>query len=367
MTDIKRLANRIEGATTGVKSKLPTYSPQSHAIQIAEEPYYRDLVLLRDYIKQVCSIFMSEEMNAKNVDLFMLTTSVSSPMGPGSDSEPLPLSFGDNKAFLTDSSQFGFEPVVMNGIDKVYCYLPSLRGEEPDSRHLNQFYHCEMEMAGALPEMINVVEKYVKFLASSILKTPKLLSSLSRDIDATLEALNMMADSNEFKKFTFDEACDLLINEGYKQFINDTEYGRDITSEGEKRLCKVLNAQTPFWITHFDRDRVPFYQKPDPENSDKVLCADLIFPELIEGSFGGEIVGAGQRQDNIDEMNESLQRQAINSESYEWYIKLRNNKSYRTTSGFGLGIERFISWMLCLENIREAILYPREKGVKSEP
>jgi len=63
----------------------------------------------------------------------MLTPSVSSPMGPGSDSEAIELQFGDLSTFLTDSSQFGFEPLIMNGLDKVYCYLPSMRGEDPTS------------------------------------------------------------------------------------------------------------------------------------------------------------------------------------------------------------------------------------------
>ena len=71
-------------------------------------------------------------------------------MGPGSDSEVIPIKFGKYNSFLVDSSQFGFEPLLLNKLDKVYCYLPSMRGENPDKRHLNQFFHCEAEIKGTL-------------------------------------------------------------------------------------------------------------------------------------------------------------------------------------------------------------------------
>lgn len=131
---------------------------------------------------------------------------------------------------------------------------------------------------------------------------------------------------------------------------------------------KVLNLKTPLWIKYYDRDRVPFYQKPHPQFPDKVINADLIFPPLIENSFGGEIVGCGQRQDIPEEMYASLQRQEnLSSKLYEWYIELRRQPTYKKTSGFGLGIERFISWSLAQESIRNATIYPRLKNIKTYP
>jgi asparaginyl-tRNA synthetase len=86
------------------------------------------------------------------MDLFLMTSSVSSPSGPGSDSESIALTFGGHNTYLTDSSQFGFEPVLIGGIPRAYCYLASMRGEDPDKRHLNQFYHCEYEAQGNFVE-----------------------------------------------------------------------------------------------------------------------------------------------------------------------------------------------------------------------
>jgi asparaginyl-tRNA synthetase len=93
----------------------------------------------------------------------------------------------------------------------------------------------------------------------------------------------------------------------------------------------------------------------------------LIFPPIIKESFGGEIVGCGQRQDNPKEIYESLYRQNISPEPYEWYINLRKLPKYQVTSGFGLGIERFITWSLCRDDIKNSILYPRLKNVKTYP
>src|SRR5205085_2186791 len=102
----------------------------------------------------------------------------------------------------------------------------------------------------------------------------------------------------------------------------------------------------------------------DPTNPERVLNADLIFPSFQNG-FGGEIVGSGQRQDNPKELLESMKRQEISSiKSYQWYINLRKDPSYQQTSGFGLGIERFIAWMLQLESIIDTSIYPVLKTEK---
>ena len=78
-------------------------------------------------------------------------------------------------------------------------------------------------------------------------------------------------------------------------------------------------------------------------------------------------MGSGQRQNNPDKIYESLQRQKINSKNYEWYVDIRRSRNYKTTSGFGLGIERFIAWALGKENIRDVALYPRLKNVRMYP
>ena len=345
--------------------ELPIFDGITYYKEVAKSPYFQALTVLRHYIKRSCDVYWGDIQKAYNVDLFMITQSVSSPMGPGSDSEAISLKFGEHNAYLIDSSQFGFEPLLLNGIKKVYCYLPSMRGENPNKRHLNQFYHCEAEVVETLEELKPKIEKFVRFLAETLIYMPNILNLLSINPEISIKKLNLVLKTNKFSEIEFDEAIKILKDSGNGRLVNESEFGRDISCEGELKLTKALKTETPVWMNHFDRNRVAFYQKPYMEN--KVINADLLFPPLIKESFGGEIVGSGQRQDNVDEIYESLKRQGLDPKPYEWYIDLRRLENYKPTSGFGMGIERFITWALCRDSIRDVILYPRIKNVVSNP
>lgn len=348
---------------------MQDFNPSTYYKDITNSLYMDALIVLRHYIKETSDRYFSKEVGAKNVDLFMITSSISSPMGPGSDSEAVEIQFGNLKTYLVDSSQFGFEPLLFNSLEKLYCYLPSMRGEDPDSRHLNQFYHCEMEMKGTLKDLTPIIEGYIKSLVMVLLDNDFLLDKLSLQPDLTRTVLENIIATTSFPQITFDQAVEMLeLEPDAKDLVKHTKHGRDIASQGEIRIFKLLDCNVPLWITSYDRDRVPFYQKPDPKNPDRVINGDVIFPPITPSSFGGEIVGAGQRQDNAEEMYESMKRQNnLSSAPYEWYIDLRRDPRYRITSGFGLGVERFLAWCLCRETIRDVAVYPRLKNVKTLP
>jgi aspartyl/asparaginyl-tRNA synthetase len=346
---------------------LPVYDSKTYYLDLTKSGYFQALITLRHYIKVISDYYFGVECGAKNVDLFMLTSSISSPMGPGSNSEAIPVKFGKCTSNLVDSSQFGFEPLLLNGINKVYCYLPSMRGERPNKRHLNQFFHCEAEIRGNMEQLIPIIEGYIKILAKTLILMPNILEKISLNFEKTIVSLNKLFELKKFSVITFDEAVDALLDNGNKTLVNFTEFGRDISSEGEIKLAEIFNFDTPFWIKNYDRDRVAFYQKPYSKNLNKTINADLIFPPIIKDAFGGEIVGCGQRQDDCQEMMDSLNRQNIKSDPYEWYINLRKLPNYKITPGFGLGIERFITWSLCRDDIKDTILYPRLKNIKTYP
>lgn len=365
---IKKDDEKIARLSQDAMFFMPKYDPQKHYKHLSNENYYHALIVLRHYLKVVSDYYFGVKQKAKNIDLFMITSSISSPAGSGSDSEPIRIKFGKCNTCLVDSSQFGFEPILLNGFNKVYCYLPSMRGENPDSRHLNQFYHCEAEIAGGLNKLFPIIEGYIKYLCETMMTMSNILEKISSDSKKTKVALNKIIKIKKFPEITFDKAVELLVKNGKKDCIKFTKYGRDINFRGEIEIMKILNLDVPLWIKNFDRDRVPFYQKPDPKNKNKAINADLLFPPLMRGAFGGEIVGSGQRQDNPNEMYDSLRRQNnISSDVYEWYIDLRKSKKYKITSGFGIGIERFITWALAKKDIKDTILYPRIKNVKSTP
>lgn len=359
-----KLSIRIKSSSI----RPPIYNNKTYYKDVTRHEYYDALILVRHYIKIASDIYFDRVIGAQNVDLFMLTPSVSSPMGPGSDSEAIPIKFGKLDTYLVDSSQFGFEPLLLQNLNKVYCYLPSMRGEMPDARHLNQFFHCEAEISGTHKELIPIIEGYVRALADVMLALEPLTSKMSINYSLTNKALKEVSSTKSFNQMSFDKAYDLLSeSKSTAKYTQKNKFGRGIDSHGEKHLTLNHNDAQPLWLYGFDRDTVAFYQKPDPQNTDRVINADLLFPPLIKDGFGGEILGSGQRQDTPSEMIQSLKRQGISSQPYEWYMDLRNQPNYKVTSGFGLGIERFIAWSLGYSNIRDVILYPRLKNVLTLP
>jgi len=351
----------------GVELRHPQLNSEEYYLKVARDPYFKFLSIFRHHIHAVSNAYFSDVVKARHMDLFLMTSSISSPSGPGSDSEPIALTFGGHNTYLTDSSQFGFEPVLIGGIPRAYCYLASMRGENPDKRHLNQFYHCEYEAQGNFVEAQKVAEGYVRALTSLICVMPNLVSIISYDKSATIEVAKATVAEEKFQEITLMEAERLLKDHGYSDDIKENEHGKDITNQGEKHLLEILRATTPVWLTELYRDRVPFYQKPLSSNTDLALTADLLVPQLVEEGFGGEMLGMGERQDSAEEMYESLRRQGVDPAPYEWYINIRRLPQYKTTAGFGLGIERFISWILGFDSIYKAILYPRMKGDKMNP
>lgn len=340
-----------------------SYDPEKYINDVINNKYFAALTILRHYIKLSSDAYWSS-LGSRNVDLFMLTSSASSPMGPGSDSEVITLQFGNYKTNLTDSSQFGFEPLMFH-FDKIYCYLPSMRGENPDARHLNQFFHCEAEIVGTLEDLLPLVEGYVCALCQTLIALTPIVKLMSIDFDRTNSALRSIIASNAFQRKNFDDVYPWL-QQDPSYFVKNS-FGRNITNSGEVALAEHSGKGLPIWLCSYDRDVVPFYQKPNPTDPNTVMNADLLFNPIVKGGFGGEIVGSGQRQDTPEEIVESLGRQRVGVEQYEWYISLRRYPSYKITSGFGLGIERFIAWALGYPDIKDVIHYPRLKNIKTLP
>jgi len=359
----KNDANKFVEANSQNSLRPPLYHAESYVDDMVKDKYFAALVILRHYVKLTSDAYWSD-VGAFNVDIFMLTPSASSPMGPGSDSEVISIQFGKYHTNLTDSSQFGFEPLMFH-LDKLYCYLPSMRGENPDARHLNQFFHCEAEIVGTLDELLPFVEGYVQALARTFVALTPIIKLMSIDFSKTEQALQNIINAKSFNKKTFEEVCPWLQENSSFHSVND--FGRNITNSGEVELVRAMGDGLPMWLCNYDRDTVAFYQKPNPENTNSVINADLLFAPIVEGGFGGEIVGSGQRQDNSEEIAESLKRQAVDSEPYGWYTNLRKQPNYKITSGFGLGIERFIAWALGYSDIKDVIHYPRLKNIRTLP
>lgn len=325
---------------------------QGDIIERFTSTWLKSVIECQHVIYQATHAFW-ELRNLKTLNLPLTSSSVSSPMGIGSDSQPVSIDMFGVKTYLADSMQFGLELGCRAIPQGCYYIMPSFRGEAPDPTHLCQFFHSEAELPGSLDNILDCVEAYIVFLSKAILvKCPDAILIST----GNLRHLEQMADKQSFMRITFTDAAKLLKNDPncIQQLSKDT---RRITRYGEVMLMRKLGAAV--WVTHFDRLSVPFYQACDPHDSSKALAADLLLGL-------GEVVGAGERHSTDSELAVALEMHQIDPKEYEWYIAMKRRKPLRT-SGFGLGIERFLAWAFQVDDVRLLELLPRVNGLKLVP
>ncbi len=250
--------------------------------------------------------------------------------------------FDDTTAFLTQSGQLYNEANAM-ALGKVYCFGPTFRAEKSKTRrHLTEFWMVEPEMAYAdLTDVIELAEGLIASIVARVLDTRRReLQVLERDT-SKLENIR-----TPFPRLTYDEAAQLLREKG-----QSFEYGTDLGGADETVLSEQFDR--PVCITHYPASVKAFYMQPDPQQPDKALCVDVLAPEGY-----GEIIGGGQRLDDLDLLRARIREHGLPQEAFEWYLDLRR---YGTVphGGFGMGIERCVSWICKLEHVRETIPYPR--------
>ena len=278
--------------------------------------------------------------------------SISSPFGLGSDSKPVKIDLFNAQTYLADSMQFHLEVILRQGFTGAYYIMPTFRGEECDSRHLSQFFHSELEMQGGLDEVMKMVENYIKSCAAHLLKK---CASMIKEVAKDISHLQKMASpSYTIPSISFEEAIYLLNKE---EFFKKVE-GRivSISPSGEQALIKDFGGAV--WVHHYPIYSVPFYQAWDKDKR-FAKCADLLIGI-------GETVGCGERHVSYQETKEALYHHKVDLDEYRWYLELK--KDYPLlTSGFGMGLERFILWVLRYDDIRDIHLFNRMQGSNNIP
>ena len=250
--------------------------------------------------------------------------------------------FDDTTAFLTQSGQLYNEANAM-ALGRVYCFGPTFRAEKSKTRrHLTEFWMVEPEMAYAdLNDVIELAEGLVSSVVARVLdKRRPELQLLERDT-SKLESVKA-----PFPRMTYDEASTLLKEKGLP-----FEHGTDFGGTDETVLSEQFDR--PVCVTHYPASIKAFYMKPDPQQPDRALCVDVLAPEGY-----GEIIGGGQRLDDLDLLLQRIKDHDLPQDAFEWYVDLRR---YGTVphGGFGMGIERLVTWICKLEHVRETIPYPR--------
>ena len=250
--------------------------------------------------------------------------------------------FEHEKAYLTQSGQLYNEANAM-ALGKVYAFGPTFRAEKSKTRrHLTEFWMVEPEMAYAdLNDVITLAEGLITSVVARVLdRRQKELKTLERNT-SKLEAVQA-----PFPRLHYDEAAKILLDKGLP-----FQVGGDLGGTDETVLSEQFDR--PVCVTHYPAAIKAFYMKPDPNEMDKALCVDVLAPEGY-----GEIIGGGQRLDDLDLLLQRIKDHELPQEAFEWYLDLRRYGSV-PHGGFGMGIERCVSWICGLEHVRETIPYPR--------
>ena len=248
----------------------------------------------------------------------------------------------ERSAYLTQSGQLYQEAGAM-AFGKTYCFGPTFRAEKSKTRrHLTEFWMVEPEMAYVdIDENMTWAENLISYIIDKVLeKCKNELNTLEREM-SKLEDMKP-----PFPRITYDEACKILKRSGSK-----FKYGNDFGAPDETILSNQFDK--PLMIHRWPAEIKAFYMKRDSDNNDLALALDMIAPEGY-----GEIIGGGQREDNIEVLTKRIRHHDLPLEPFKWYLDLRKYGSV-PHSGFGMGLERTVAWICGTKHIRETIPFPR--------
>ncbi|MEM0482326.1 MAG: asparagine--tRNA ligase [Nitrososphaerota archaeon] len=245
------------------------------------------------------------------------------------------------KVYLTQSVQF-YQEAAIYSLERVYSIQPSFRAERSrTTRHLTEFWHVEAEMAYAgFEDLLRTIEELVRYVVLRVDELSK------RELKILGRSIRTEEVEGSFPSITYAEALDILRRHGV-----DAEWGIDIGADEEKIISSEF--EKPVFLTHFPKRLKAFYHKPDPENREVTLSADLLAPR-----GNGEIVGSGVRIDDYEELRSRILEEGLRPEDYSWYLDLRKYGSV-PHAGFGMGVERVLKWILDLPHVRMASPFPR--------
>jgi asparaginyl-tRNA synthetase len=252
------------------------------------------------------------------------------------------IDYHGDKAFLSQSGQLYNEATAM-ALGRVYCFGPTFRAEKSKTRrHLMEFWMVEAEAAFFnFEDNLKLQEEMITHLVRRVLeRNKKDLELLKRDT-ARLEKV-----APPFPRISYTEAVEFLNQNGV-----DFQWGDDFGAPDETKISD--NFEQPVFVHRFPASIKAFYMKPDPSDPRVVLGADMLAPDGY-----GEIIGGGQRIDELALLEQRLAEHSLPKEAFGWYLDLRRYGSV-PHAGFGLGLERILAWICGIEHVREAIPFPR--------
>ncbi|XP_062842963.1 uncharacterized protein si:ch211-256m1.8 [Trichomycterus rosablanca] len=336
-------------------------NPQSHSILAIKSQWYRNLFQIQNTLFHSTVEYFSNQCKYAYALTPITTDTISSPMGLGSDSEPVFVSMLGQDVYLADSMQFVLEYFLrfQEGLAGTYYVSPSFRGEDPDATHLNQFYHVECELLGDMDAAISVAEGYVVYLTQTMLKHhSKIILSVAGTLSHAHDLIERLKEP--LPRVTLEQAIPKMPSADCFEWVQEgqPQLGRKLTRKGEAALIEEYGGAV--WLTEMDHLSVPFYQAyVQGSGRNKAKAADLLLGL-------GETIGLGERHSTPEMVLEALQHHAVPEESYKWYINMRKDIPL-CTSGWGMGTERYLCWLLQHDDVRDMQIIPRLKAKKYMP
>lgn len=357
--DIKDIHSKI----THSKPPRSWKEPQSHATLAINNTWYRNLFQIQNTLFHSTVEYFHSFCQYAYALTPLTTDTISSPMGLGSDSEPVSVNLLGQDVYLADSMQFVLEYFLrfQDDLPGVYYISPSFRGEDPDSTHLNQFYHVECEVLGGMDIAMSIAEGYLAQLTTAMLKKHSaIILSTAGTLAHVTSMLSLLNGKKAIPRIPLDQAILMMPSDDCFEWVEDgqPQFGRKLTRKGERFLIEKCGGLV--WLTEMDHLGVPFYQAyVEGTEKRKAKAADLLFGL-------GETVGLGERHSTPEMVVEALQQHEVPVNSYRWYIDMRKVKPLQT-SGWGMGTERYLCWLLQHDDIRDIVIIPRMKGIKYMP
>ena len=254
--------------------------------------------------------------------------------------------FGE-KAYLTQSGQLYLEPACM-ALGKVFCFGPTFRAEKSKTRrHLTEFWMIEPEVAFLeLDGLLDLAEDFLVTVIARLLdRRREEFLVLERDTSRLEKVVR------PFPRLTYAAAAERLADLAVGRPELAFTPGDDFGAPHETALTEGLDR--PLMVTHYPAAVKAFYMQPDETHPDTVKCLDVLAPEGY-----GEIIGGSQRIHDYDLLRSRLEQHGLPESAFRWYLDIRR---YGTVphAGFGMGLERFLTWVTGIHHLRETIPYPR--------
>jgi asparaginyl-tRNA synthetase len=246
-------------------------------------------------------------------------------------------------AYLTQSGQLYMEAAAA-AFGSVYCFGPTFRAEKSKTRrHLAEFWMVEPEVAFMdLDGDMKLGEELLEYVVGRALEDRKEeLKACERDT-THLERVKA-----PFPRITYAEAIALLQKNGHPEAKSGDDFG------GDEETVISNQFDRPVIVHRYPSSLKAFYFKHDPADDKLALNMDVLAPEGY-----GEIIGGGQREEDIEKLLAAIDHHKLPLSAFEWYLDVRRYGSF-PHAGFGLGIERTVAWICGLPHVRETIPFPR--------